>query len=96
MLINYGVNEKNLEGDVGFIEQVTIRNKEKYKRISKYRWLCYYYDQDAKEYLDAYKAIATEVLVVIISCYKKKKTRITYKCCAWDKINSEEQKGGEE
>ena len=96
MLINYGVNNKNLEGDNGFMEQVTVRNKEQYKRISKYRWQCYYYDKDTKKYLDSYKAIASEVLVVIISCYKEKKTRITYKCCAWDKFNnSGAQKGGE-
>lgn len=95
MLINYGVNNKNLEGDEGFIKQVTIRNKEQYKRIDNNWWQCYYYDKDTK-YLDAYKAITTEVLVGIICYYQKKKTRITYKCCTWDKIYSgEEQKGGE-
>ena len=94
MLINYGVYNKNLEGDKGCIVQVTIRNKEHYKRISNNRWQCYYYDTE--EYLDSYKAITTEVLVEIISYYKTKKTRITYKCCTWDKFyNSEEQKGGE-
>ena len=95
MLINYGVNNKNLEGDEGFIEQVTIRNKEQYKRIDNNRWQCYYYDKDTKKYLDAYKAISTEELVEVISYYKTKKTRITHKCCAWDNFyNSEAQKGG--
>lgn len=96
MLINYGVDNKNLEGDEGFIKQVTIRNKVQFKRIdNNNRWQCYYYDKDTK-YLDAYKAISTEELVEIISGYKKKKTRITYKCCAWDKFyNGEAQEGGE-
>lgn len=96
MLINYGVNNKNLEGDEGFIKQVTIRNKEQYKRIDNNRWECYYYDKDTKKYVDTYKTISTEDLVEIISYYKTKKTRTTYKCCAWDEFyNSEEQKGGE-
>lgn len=96
MLINYGVTNKNLEGDEGFITQVTIRNKEQYKRIDNNRWQVYYYDQETKKYLDAYEEIETEELVGIILYYKKKKTRITYKCCAWDKFNnSEEQKGCE-
>ena len=94
MLINYGVNNKNLEGDKGFIDQVTIMYIEQFKRIDNNRWQCYYYDKD--KYLDAYKTISTEELVGIISYYKTKKTRITYKFCTWDKFyNSEEQKGGE-
>lgn len=95
MLTNYGVNNKNLEGDEGFIKQVTIRNKEQYKRIDNNRWQCYYYDKDTKKYLDAYKTITTAELVEIIASYKKKKTRITYKCCTWDKFYSEEQEGGD-
>lgn len=90
MLINYGVNNKNLEGNEGFIIQATIRNKQQYKRIDNNRWQCYYYDKDTKKYLDAYYGISTDELVEIIEFYTKKKTRITYKCCAWDKFYNSE------